>query len=347
MRASTVLSLFIAVILAGLAVFAARTWLNVERTELMRQAAQSASSEEVAPQNMIVIAKSQLQFGERLTKDKLELIPWASDALPPGAFSEIDVLVSENDEEARWVVATIAKGEPVFESRITDPGQRAKLSTALTPGMKAISIRVNDVLGVAGFVLPGDRVDVMLTRKAGGRAVVDILLQGVKVLAIDQIADDRKDKPSVVRTVTFEVSTEEAQKLALGANVGTLSLALRNIASPQVEDARRITIEDLGVPDVSDELIAEVATTGPADTDEEIQRQKALEEMLQGFMTDISDRLVDVESSIKEQATVAEPVQVKPVAAPEPEPKSSISRVTVTRDGQSKEYRVLDVSVYP
>ena len=85
--------------------------------------------------------------------------------------------------------------------------------------MKAVSIRVNDVLGVAGFVLPGDRVDIMLTRsdKAVG-TYTDVLLQGVKVLAIDQTADDRADKPSVARTVTFEVSTQEAQKLTLAAN---------------------------------------------------------------------------------------------------------------------------------
>lgn len=341
MRASTLISLFIAVILAGLAAYAARVWLDTERTEIERKAAELAGAEEVVPRNTIVIAKSQLQFGERLTKDKLEVITWASDDLPPGAFSEVDVLVSEEDSEARWVLATIAKGEPVFESRITDPGQRAKLSTALSPGMKAISIRVNDVLGVAGFVLPGDRVDIMLTRKASGGTVVDVLLQGVKVLAIDQIADDRKDQPSVVRTVTFEVSTEEAQKLALGANVGTLSLALRNIASPQVEEARRITVEDLGVPDVSDELMTEVSKANSEEDESDAARQQALEEMLQGFMTDLSSRLTDVESSIKDQNTPAPVVPAKPTVSEKKPP--AISRVTVTRNGKSQEYRVLNL----
>jgi pilus assembly protein CpaB len=117
--------------------------------------------------------------------------------------------------------------------------------------MKAVSIRVNDVLGVAGFVRPSDRVDVLLTRVVRGPAgndqsLVDVLLQGVKVLAVDQTADERKDEPSVVKTVTFEVTTDEAQRLTLGSSIGTLSLALRNIASSSIEQTRQITVADLG-----------------------------------------------------------------------------------------------------
>jgi pilus assembly protein CpaB len=126
--------------------------------------------------------------------------------------------------------------------------------------MKAISIRVNDVLGVAGFVRPSDRVDVLLTRVVRNqqnnseRTYVDVLLQGVKVLAVDQTADERKDEPSVVKTVTFEVTTDEAQRLTLGASIGTLSLALRHIASSDVEQTRPITVADLGGGVISTEL---------------------------------------------------------------------------------------------
>jgi pilus assembly protein CpaB len=94
--------------------------------------------------------------------------------------------------------------------------------------MKAVTIRVNDVEGVAGFVLPGDRVDVMLTRQQDKAvAAADVVLQNVRVLAIDQLADERTEKPSVVKAVTLEVEVTAAQKLALAATVGTLSLALR------------------------------------------------------------------------------------------------------------------------
>ena len=229
MRPTTILSLFLAITFAALAVFATRTWLVSEREQIAAAARNTAQMEQPVTQT-IVVAGAGLNFGERLTQDKLRTITWASDALPAGAFMTVEELVSTNEEEARFVIASMEPGEPVLRSKITEPGQRAKLSTTLTPGMKAISIRVNDVLGVAGFVLPGDRVDVMLTRTTRDKgAYVDVLLQGLRVLAIDQSADDRKDQPSVVRTVTFEVSTQEAQKLALGASVGTLSLALRQM----------------------------------------------------------------------------------------------------------------------
>jgi pilus assembly protein CpaB len=243
MRSSTLISLLVAIILAVLAVFGTRTWLATQRQQL---AAESQAGQDNKPRHLVVVANAGLGFGERLTADKLTTLDWASDTLPEGAFTDIAGLVGTTDEEARYVLSSIAKGEMILPSKITSPGQRAKLSTALSPGMKAVSIRVNDVLGVAGFVLPGDRVDVMLTRDGSDdQPFVDVLLQGVRVLAIDQISDDRKDQPSVVRTVTFEVSTEEAQTLTLGANIGTLSLALRNLVSTGIEDAERVTLDDL------------------------------------------------------------------------------------------------------
>jgi pilus assembly protein CpaB len=148
------------------------------------------------------------------------------------------------------VLTPIGVNEPVLTSKITGPGQRATLSAVLTEGMKAISIRVNDVRGVAGFVLPGDRVDILLTRnvrnvQGGDEAFVDVLLQSVKVLAIDQVADESKENPTVVKAVTLEVTTKDAQKLTLAAGIGDLSLALREVASDKGEDTGRITTADL------------------------------------------------------------------------------------------------------
>lgn len=247
MRSSTILSLLVAVILGVAAVFGVRSWLADQRAQL---AATGGTRAEVA-QKSIVVAKQALRFGDRISPDKLEIIPWASATLPNGAFMTVAELGDNSEEQARFALSAIEKGEPVLASRITDPGQRAKLSTAIKPGLKALSIRVNDVAGVAGFVLPGDRVDVLLTRTESANrkddAYTDVLLQGVRVLAIDQIADDRKDQPSVVRTVTFEVTTEEAQKLTLGSTIGTLSLALRNVVSSETEDYQRVTISELSV----------------------------------------------------------------------------------------------------
>ncbi|UWP87848.1 Flp pilus assembly protein CpaB [Aliiroseovarius crassostreae] len=350
MRATTVVSLLLALVLAGLATFTAQIWLNTERAQILSEVL-PASEEEQEPQQKIVVARTVLQFGQRLTRDKLQEIDWAAKDLPNGAFTSIDQLVSDSEEHARFVVSSMEVGEPVFASKITEPGQRAKLSTALTPGMKAISIRVNDVLGVAGFVLPGDRVDIMLTRSQGSGSYVDVLLQGVKVLAIDQIADDRKDKPSVVRTVTFEVSTEEAQKLALAANVGTMSLALRNIGSSETETLQRVTTLDLVDPQVAEELrlqkekaaaeeaalaAAEMLETGPTDT--ELMRQE-VETLLKGFMSDISGRLNEVETSI-DQANTVDSEPVRTVVASSPPPKPLKANVGVIRAGKRSNYLV-------
>lgn len=337
MRSSTLISLLIALVLAGVAVFGARTWLNEERQRIFTEAAVDKPAEETAPKNTIVVANETLEFGERITRDKLREIEWASDVTPRGSYTKIpDLVVSDAEEDARFVIATMEPGEPILSTKITEPGQRAKLSTSLTPGMKAMSIRVNDVNGVAGFVLPGDRVDVLLTRasRRDGGGFVDVLLQGVKVLAIDQIADDRKDQPSVVRTVTFEVNTEEAQKLILGANVGTLSLALRNIASTDVEQSRRVTLTDLGEMDIAEDLIP----------DPEAERLSTLESMLKGFTEGMDQRMQNVEQSLQNQEPVViEKEVVKEVQVPAPvvrPTRPSQTTVGVIRNGRRDEYRV-------
>jgi pilus assembly protein CpaB len=131
---------------------------------------------------------------------------------------------------------------------VTGPGQRASLSAVITSGMRATTIRVNDVLGVAGFVLPGDRVDIMLTRQIiQDQPITDVLLQNVKVLGIDQRADEQNNQPDVVKAVTLEVTAEQAQKLTLAAEVGTLSLALRDVSNVELARVKPVTLKDLGI----------------------------------------------------------------------------------------------------
>ena len=137
----------------------------------------------------------------------------------------------------------IAVNEPILASKITGPGQRATLSSLLKDGMKAVTIRVNDVGDVAGFVLPGDHVDVVLTRPGDKKVSVnDVVLQDVRVLGVDQLADNTTDKPAVVKAVTLEVDETGGQKLALASMVGTLSLLLRKAG----ETERRPDAADFG-----------------------------------------------------------------------------------------------------
>ena len=344
MRFSTVASFLVAAVLAGIAVFGARNWLASERLSFATQLRQQVEQVETAPERTIVVASEAVSFGERLDRTKVREIEWASNIVPKGSFEKIeDLIVGDSEDTARFALTNIAAGEPVLDTRVTIPGQRAKLSTALTPGMKAMSIRVNDVLGVAWFVLPGDRVDVLLTR--GGRGVdnyVDVLLQGVKVLAIDQTADDRKDQPSVVRTVTFEVNTIEAQKLVLGANVGTLSLALRNLASTAIEVNERVTIDDLNDFDVAEDLIPEPEKAAIVTPDPSEAQFAAIEQLLKNLYTNTSEQMQVLEDKLnaQEPVIVTREVIVERFVEREPVVPQIKRTVVVVRNGKREEYKV-------
>jgi pilus assembly protein CpaB len=238
-RSSTILMIVFAVVFGLLAVFVAQSWLNSQAE--MRARNLDAQKRPVTTHTIVVAAKP-LRFGSELGSMSLREVPWPAEALPAGAFSKIVDLTSSG---RRVVLTPIEANEPILASKITGSGQRATLSAVLQDGMKAVTIRVNDVEGVAGFVLPGDHVDVVLTRQQDKTAASDVVLQNVKVLAIDQIADERAEKPSIAKAVTLEVEVTAAQKLALAATVGTLSLALRKAGELSPASTRRITLSDL------------------------------------------------------------------------------------------------------
>jgi hypothetical protein len=133
-----------------------------------------------------------------------------------------------------------------LRTKITGPGQKATLSAVIQDGMRAVTVRVNDVEGVGGFVLPGDHVDVLLTRQnERANGTNDVVIQNARVLAVDQLADDAADRPTVVKAVTLEVDTVAAQKIALAASLGNLSLMLRRAGEQVMDATRRVTTSDL------------------------------------------------------------------------------------------------------
>ena len=245
MRASTIVMTGFAIVFGVLAVFIARVWLNNQANQ---RAHNTEQTQPVAMQT-IVVAKQPLRFGTELSAAMLQEVPWPSQSVPAGAFAKIgDVLKAGR----RVVLTAIEPNEPVLALKITGAGERATLSALVHEGMKAVTIRVNDVDGVGGFVLPGDRVDVVMTRQLEkGSAVSEVVLQNTRVLAIDQNADERAGKASVAKSVTLEVSTVQAQKVWLASSVGTLSLLLRKAGETTEAKTRKVTLKDLG----SDELL--------------------------------------------------------------------------------------------
>ena len=196
---------------------------------LTRQTAVKVEVVEVAgPQaafTTIVAAARPLRFGSELSNSNLVEIPWPEEAIPQGAFSTIeDVLASGR----RVALTAIELNEPILKPKITGPDGKAGLANIISKGMRAVTIRVNDVAGVAGFVLPGDRVDVVWTRDSDeDKSVATVIQQNVKVLTIDQFADERAEDPRVVQAVTLELDAEGAQRLTLASSAGALSLVLR------------------------------------------------------------------------------------------------------------------------
>jgi pilus assembly protein CpaB len=241
MRSSTLIMIAVAAVFGLLAVFVSQAWLN-RQAEARLKSLEAQKPVPIATR-MLVVASRPLRFGTELTPSVLRELPWAGDALPQGAFASIKELTADG---RRIVLTAIETNEPVLNTKITGSGQRATLSALISDGKKASTIRVNDVDGVAGFVLPGDRVDVILSRQLDkGSAVNDVVLKNAKVLAIDQLADERADKPSLAKAVTLEVDIGGAQKLSLAGQIGTLSLALRKAGDSEPVDSRPITLADL------------------------------------------------------------------------------------------------------
>jgi pilus assembly protein CpaB len=240
-RTSTIVMIAFAGLFGLLAAFLAQTWLTNQADQRMRSL--EAMRKSAPPAHTIVVANRPLRFGDELSAGSLREVAWADDALPAGAFGKVAELTAGK----RIVLMAIDANETVLATKITGPGQRATLSAVLGNDMKAVTIRVNDVEGVAGFVLPGDHVDIVLSRSGDpNSASSDVVVQNVRVLAIDQMADDRADKPAVVKAVTLEVDVTGGEKLALASTVGTLSLMLRKAGETAQASPRRVTVADLG-----------------------------------------------------------------------------------------------------
>jgi pilus assembly protein CpaB len=215
MRRLGLIILAIAILLGGGAIW------GVFKLQSTRSAGPNAAT--------VVVAARSIELGQALTPDMVRIQAWPADALPQGAFTQISQLTGG---EARVALRAIEVNEPILASRISGAGGRATLSATIAEGHRAVSIRVNDVVGVAGFVLPSDFVDVLLTRQEGsgyGNQAMrtDLLIANVRVLAIDQSANDSHNDPQVARAVTIEVTPEDGQKVALAGQIGTLTLALR------------------------------------------------------------------------------------------------------------------------
>ena len=260
MRRSLV-SLLVGVVFAVVAVV---LMYNYIQTSLQGQNQAQAPAVDLAT---TVVAVRPLLFGAPIDRLALKTVQWPREALPADGFENVEQVFEGTTSVAdRIALVMIAQNEPVTKGKVSGFGGRPTLSRQVENGMRAISIAVNDVVGVAGFVLPGDRVDIMLTRRIGpgqNNLVNEVLLQNITVLGINQTADQATDQPIVGRTATVEVTPEQAQKLVLAQQAGSLSLALRSIETAGEIRAVPITEADLGTPRAPPPVVRPRPATAP------------------------------------------------------------------------------------
>lgn len=253
MRTSSIIISIAAVVMGAIASLLVLSWLRSQSREATREV-----------RGTIVVAAAQLGLGVTLTEDNLAEIAWAATTLPEGAFATKHELLKDG---RRVVLASLERNEPVLRGKITLPGQPGSLSSVLEDGKRAVTVRVDDVRGVAGFIRPNDRVDVVLIRTEGnssGSSYSDLILQMVKVLAVDQLTGERNEQATVAKAVTLEVTAVEAQKVLLATNIGKLSLILRQAGAGSPEDSRRVTERDLAQGELSPPPQKKVAVDPPA-----------------------------------------------------------------------------------
>jgi pilus assembly protein CpaB len=215
--------------------------LVVAKTVLPNAAAAKAPAGVVQPAAgvPVVVAAKPLKFGDRLEAGQLTIAHLPQNAVPEGAFSTVAAVLAQDNGGAPVALTPIAAREALLPSKLSGPGARSSVAAEIAEGMRAYTIKVSDATGVGGHALPGDRVDVVLLRDLtpNGQSrnyVSDVVLQNVRVLAVDLNADLASNKPATPSTTTLEVTVEDSQKLAVAADLGRLSLALRKTGSAEV-----------------------------------------------------------------------------------------------------------------
>jgi pilus assembly protein CpaB len=238
MRPRVLIVAILAVATAGGAALVARNWLDAQRAAIA--SAQPRQAAIPAPvQKQILVARQTIQLGRFVKTEDLRWQSWPTDGI-------LDRHILKDQRALEDLVGSVARnriaaGEPITDDRVVKPGERGFLAAVLSPGMRAISVAVNATSGIAGFIFPDDRVDVMVAvemeighgEQRTRRFASETVLHDIRVLAIDQASDDRNGKPALGKTATLEVTAKQAEIIAVAAEYGKVVLSLRGLAQPE------------------------------------------------------------------------------------------------------------------
>lgn len=239
MKRESLIALGISLVLGVLAVYAANIFLS--RNEVQAETLAAGTTR-------VAVASVPLDYGVEVTPEKVRFVAFPTASLPAGSYRTLGDLLPAGKK--RVALRPMQPNELILSSKISGEGQSASIAALLPDGKRAAAVRLNDVSGVAGFIQPNDSVDVLVTRSAGdggnSRQLTDVLLQNIRIIAIDQNAKNADGTPSIAKTATLEVDPLDAQKLALGQQVGQLSLVLRKPGEEQNNPlVETVSLEDL------------------------------------------------------------------------------------------------------
>jgi len=218
--------LLIGIGLAGFAVYMAQGYVEQQQAQLAQE---RKKQDQIVPTTEVYVLTQPLRYGQKLGKDDVRLVRWPVDAVPEGAFTAEDTLFPEDEDELRSVTRAMEKDEAVLKVKVTEPGEDAGVGSRLAAGMRAFALRVDVASGVSGFVRPGDRVDLYWTGSppgADGGDITKLIDTNVRIIAIDQSADQDRNSPLVARTVTIEATPQQVASFAQAQASGRLSLSL-------------------------------------------------------------------------------------------------------------------------
>jgi pilus assembly protein CpaB len=229
MKKKRVLFVLLLAITSGLvAGYSVIQYLNQRPTSIIASDSRGATQP-------VVVAVRDLGLGQLITDDDVKVIEWPAGAVPTGYAGAPGEVVG------RGVIEAIRANEPILESKLADSGMGAGLPPLIPTGMRAVSVKVDEVIGVAGFVTPTTRVDVILTMTPQGTKdpASKVILQNIQALAAGQeIRKNEEGEPMIVAVVTVLVTLEQAEKLVLAANQGRIQMALRNTLDLETVETR-------------------------------------------------------------------------------------------------------------
>jgi len=251
MRIVFALVLFLGISIAGGAVYVASQQFNANQAKINELSKRITKNVELVK---IYVAAKDLTYGQVLTPEDVKQVEWPKDSLPETAFSEAVILFGDAaEEDKRIVIRTVDAGEILLSTKVTKIGEDAGVASRLEKGMRAFTLRVDVASGVSGFLRPGDRIDIYWTgdvstttdRGRHSEKVTRLIMDGIKLIAIDQSASESNMPAAVAKTVTVAVSPQTVASLVQAQATGNLLLSLRGVNDETKSDAIEVTQNQL------------------------------------------------------------------------------------------------------